>query len=288
MRSWPLLASLLLLAACGGRGCGDAELVPPVGELAPTLRYEKPPADSPGTLLELGPHLWEATYKKQGDAAGIHAGKVTVSRLVWAELDYYDFQEFGEEALRFEERRVGPSLYRRTSGDTRFGQFPGLPGATLILQRSLGAWRAVISPYGDHVAYLRGEDTTIDGRSVRVYSLGLAPQVAPSSESSLSLEAAANLAGLAVTPVDLSGLLYIDVETGNRLLAEIQGSFVPRRTVGNTDPSDAVQFTYRESRSVSQLAATILPPAAAQVRPSKASGLAFPRRPKTRPTRGAP
>jgi len=288
MRSWALLASLLLLAACGGRGCGDPELIPSVGEVGPALSYEQPPADSPGTLLELGPHLWEATFKKQGDAAGIHAGKVAVSRLVWAELDYYEFQEFGEEDLLFEERRVGPSLYRRTSGDTRFGEFPGLPGETLILQRSLGAWRAVISPYGDHVAYLRGEDTTIDGRSVRVYSLGLTPQVAPTSDGALSLEAAANLAGLAITPVELSGSLYVDVETGNRLLAEVEGSFVPRRIVGNTDPSDAIHFTYRESRSASQLAATILAPPAEQVRSSDASRKGLPRRAKTRPTPGAP
>lgn len=288
MRPWPLVASLVFLVACGGRGCGDVELTPPALDAGPTLRYEKPPADSPGTLLSLGPHLWEATFKKAGDASGIHASKVAISRLVWAELDYYEFQEFGEEDLRFEERRVGPSVYRRTAGDTRFGQFTGMPGDTLILQRSLSAWRAVISPYGDHVAYLRGEDTTIDGRSVRVYSLGLAPQVAPSSDGPLSLEAAANLAGLAVTPVELSGLIYVDVATGNRLLAEVQGSFVPRRTLGNVDPSDAVQFTYRESRSSSQLAATILAPSGDQVRAPRASGRRLPRRAKTRPTPGAP
>jgi len=288
MRFWPPLLVLFLLAACGGRGCGDAELEPPVADVGPSLRFEQPPADSPGTLLELGPHLWEATFKKKGDAAGIHPGKVAVSRLVWAELDYYEFQEFGEEDLRFEERRVGASLYRRTSRDARFGQFPGVPGDTLILQRSLNAWRAVISPYGDHVAYLRGEDTTIDGRPVRVFSLGLAPQVAPNSDGALSLEAAANLAGIAVTPVELTGLLYVDVETGNRLLAEVKGSYVPRRTVGNTDPSNAIHFTYRESRSPSQLAATILAPPEEQVRSSNPSGRGFARQPMTRPPATAP
>jgi hypothetical protein len=260
-----ILPLLFALAACGSRGCGD-EVPEAIDPLGPVARFERPPANSPGTLLSLGPHLWEATYNKRGDSAGIHGSKVATSRLVWAELDYYEFQEFGEDALRFEERRVGPSLFRRTSGDTLFGQLAGIPGDTLILQRSLAAWREVISPFGDQVAYRRLADSTIDGRAVRVYSLALAPQVAPPSEGPLSLEAAANLAGLAVTPVELSGSLYIDLQSGNRLLAEVEGRYVPRRTMGNTDPKDEVYFTYRESRSPSQLAPSIGAPPASQVR----------------------
>jgi hypothetical protein len=236
----------------------------------------------------LGPHLWEATLKKQGDAARIHASRVATSRLVWAELDYYEFQEFGKDNLRFEERRVGPAVFRRTSGDARFSELAGVPGDTMILQRSLSSWREVISPYGDQLAYQRGEDSTIDGRAVRVYSLGLAPQVAPTSDKNLSLEAAANLAGLAVTPVEVTGSLYVDIATGNRLLAEVEGSYVPRRTLGNTDPSDEVHFTYRESRSPSQLAAMILAPLADQVRSPKARGRSVPRRPKTSPASDVP
>ena len=135
-----LLLLLLLVTACGGRGCGD-DLPELADDLGPEVRFERPPPNSPGTLLALGPHLWESTFKKQGDASGIHASKVATGRLVWAELDYYEFQEFGEDALRFEERRVGPALFRRSSGDTRFSQLAGVPGDTLILQRSLSAWR---------------------------------------------------------------------------------------------------------------------------------------------------
>jgi hypothetical protein len=288
MRLAFLLSLLLLLVACGGRGCGDETPALVSDERRAEQHYEKPPANSPGTLLSLGPHLWEATLKKQGDAARIHASRVATSRLVWAELDYYEFQEFGKDSLRFEERRVGPAVFRRTSGDSLFSEFSGVPGDTLILQRSLSSWHEVISPYGDQLAYQRGENSTIDGRAVRVYSLGLAPQIAPQSDKDLSLEAAANLAGLAVTPVELTGSLYVDIATGNRLLAEVEGRYVPRRTLGNTDPSDEVHFTYRESRSPSQLAATILAPSADQVRSPKARGRSVPQRPKTFPGSGAP
>jgi len=288
MRLALLLSLLLLLVACSGRGCGDEIPTPVVDELGVEVHYENPPANSPGTLLSLGPHLWEATLKKRGDAARIHPSRVATSRLVWAELDYYEFQEFGKDSLRFEERRVGPAVFRRTSGDTRFSELAGMPGDTLILQRSLSSWHAVISPYGDQLAYQRGENSTIDGRAVWVYSLGLAPQIAPKADKELTLETAANLAGLAVTPVELSGSLYVDIATGNRLLAEVEGSYVPRRTLGNTDPSNEVHFTYRESRSPSQLAATILAPSAGQVRSPKPRNRSVPQRPKTVPGSGAP
>lgn len=255
---WTILM-LLVLSACADRGCGDDATVE-VQEAAVEGLYEQPPPNSPGTLRGLGPHLWEATLDKRGDSAGIHASKVATSRLVWAELDYYEFQDFGEDDLRFEEIRVGPGLFRRNSGDTNYQQLQGAPGDSIILLRTLGAWDEVISPFGDQVAYLRKQDTTIDGRAVRVYSVGLAPAVAPESDRPLTLEAAANLAGIAVTPVELAGLVYIDIETGNRLLAEVEGRYVPRRAMGNTDPTDEVHVSYRESRSPTQLAPTITAP----------------------------
>jgi len=287
LRNSALLLASIVLLGCGGRGCSD-QVVETIELSDPSVLYEQPAANSPGTLLSLGPHLWEATLDKRGDSAGIHASKVSTSRLVWAELGYYEFQEFGEDELRFEERRVGSDVFRRTSGDTLFQQLPGVPGQTLILQRTLTLWREVVSPFGDQLAYRRQEDTTLDGRAVRVYSLGLAPQVAPESDEVLSLEAAANLAGLAVTPIEVSGLLYVDIETGNRLLAEVEGRYVPRRTMGNLDPEDEVYFTYRESRSPSQLVPTIAAPEPSQRRPLRATQWPLGNRKNSRPVNSSP
>ncbi len=266
MRNAWLVLALLLLSSCSLPRCGGDSGSEAVLDSVVEQRFERPPANSPGTLRGLGPHLWESSLDKRGDAGGIHASKVATQRLVWAEIDYYECQDFGEDGVRFEERRVGPTLFRRNSADALFVQRPGTPGDSLILQRSLMAWDEVVSPFGDQLAYRREQDSAVDGRAVRVYSLSVAPPVAPSSDTKLSLDAAANLAGLAVTPLQLSGRVYVDIETGNRLLAEIEGRYVPRRMMGNIDPEDEVHFTYRESRSPSQLAPTIAAPPPHQVR----------------------
>ncbi|MEE2828717.1 MAG: hypothetical protein VX498_05990 [Myxococcota bacterium] len=282
MRRWCLFAVLLGLAGCAGSNCGD-EVAPVVESVDDAdVVYATPPPNSPGTLRGLGPHLWEATLDKRGDSAGIHGSRSATSRLVWAELDYYEFQEFGPDTLRFEEIRLGNNLFRRNSSEADYQQVRGTPGDAIILQRTLGAWKEVLSPFAQQAAFERQQDTTIDGRAVRVYRLRLAPPVAPSSDRTLSLEHAANLSGMAVTPIELSGRIYVDIETGNRLLAELEGRYVPRRVMGNTDPTDEVYVVYRESRSPTQLAPTIRAPDPSKVR-KKTRVLGRPLGPVTNP-----
>ena len=255
----PLLLTLLLglLQACSG---GGDDLQPADDDRAGAV-FERPPPTSPGTLRGLGPHVWEATFDRRGDRGNIAPSREATLRLVWSELDFYEFVEFGTDAdLRFEEIRLDESIYRRTSADGDYSILPGAPGDSIILQRSLREWERVISPFGDQAAFERMQDSTVEGRAVRVYRVSLAPLAAPEGGGPMGLEAAANRAGMAVTPISLDGLVYVDIETGNRLLAELEGRYVPRRVLGNVDPTDEVLVTYRESRSPTQLPPTITAP----------------------------
>jgi hypothetical protein len=240
--------------------------------------YERPPATSPGTVRGLGSHVFEATLDRRGDRQGIHPSRESTYRLVWAELDEYEFTEVGVDGhLMFHEICQGGELFRRISREAPFQVLPGIPGNSLILQRTLRPWQSVTSPFGDQVAFERLQDSTVEGRPVRVYRLSLAPPVAPVSDRPLSLDEAANRAGMANTPISLSGLVYVDIETGNRLLAEFEGRYVPRRVIGNTDPTDEVLVTYRESRSPTQLPPTVTAPPEDQVRRRTGPGM-VPRR----------
>ena len=265
-----------LLHACGGRG----DDVQPTDRDRPGAVFERPPPTSPGTLRGLGPHVWEATFDRRGDRGNIAPSREATLRLVWSELDYYEFVEFGEDSeLRFEEIRLDRSVYRRTSTSADYSVLPDAPGNSIILQRSLREWERAISPYGDQAAFERMQDSTVEGRPVRVYRLSLAPLAAPAGEVPVGLDAAANRAGMAVTPVSLSGLVYVDIETGNRLLAEVEGRYVPRRVRGNTDPTDEVLVTYRESRSPTQLPPTITAPPPDRVRDRTRPGIPGAREP---------
>jgi hypothetical protein len=240
--------------------------------------YERPPETSPGTLRGLGPHIWEATLDRRGDRQGIHPSRESVLRLVWAGLDEYEFIEFGEDAtLRFEEIRLDRDLFRRASTTADYSLLAGTPGDSIILQRTLRTWDSCVSPFGAQAAYERLADSTLDGRPVRVYGLALAPPIAPDAASGLTtLEAAANQAGMAVTPVSLTGRVYVDIETGNRLLAELEGRYVPRRVMGNTDPTDEVLISCKESRATTQLPPTITAPPPDRVKDRTRSGLPLP------------
>ena len=71
--------------------------------------------------------------------------------------------------------------------------------------------------------------------------------------------------GIVTTPVSLEGAVYVDVETGNRLLAELEGRFVPRKAVGGGDLADEVLISYRESRSLTGIPAEVKAPPARDV-----------------------
>ena len=269
------MAGLLwLLQGCGGGETG----VRAVDEDPGAAVYESPPATSPGTLRGLGSHVWEATFDRRADRGNIAPSREAILRLVWADLDYYEFVEFGQDGeLRFEEIRLDRSLYRRTSAAGKYAVLPGTPGDSIILQRSLREWERVISPFGDQLAYERMQDSTVEGRPVRVYRLSLAPMTAPDGERIVGLDAAANRAGMGVTPVSISGLVYVDIETGNRLLAEVEGRYVPRNVSGDAAPTDEVLVVYRESRSPTQLPPTVTAPPPDRIEDRTRRAIAGPR-----------
>ena len=180
-RRLPALAALaILLAACGSRG----ERMPDLPEDPDLLVAERPPESSPGTPLALEPGA--------GDRQGVHPSQTSTYRMVWSELDYYELIELGEDGeLRSEERRLGNDLFRRTSASADFLRLQGTSGDSLVLQRTLRPWSRVLGPFGDQVAYERLDDSTVEGRPVRVFRIALAPPLAPDPDRPMGLEAAA-------------------------------------------------------------------------------------------------
>ncbi len=269
MRASQLRACLSIVAIClagpGLSGCGGAPSVEPPPLEVEEVRFELPPRTSPGTLAALGPHLWEASFDRRGDRQGIQRSSEVVSRLVWAELDHYQFLQIANGRLIADERRVGRELYRRSNDESPYRLHHGVPGDSIILLRSLQLWEEAIAPFGDQLAFERGPDAVLEGRPVRSYTLRLAPAPAPVSALPVGPEVAASKAGRVSKPVALNGSVAIDEETGNRLLVELEGRYVPRAIVGGNDPTDEVLVTYRESRSLTGVPLAIEVPKGSQV-----------------------
>ncbi len=252
-----------------GAGCGDScspqERAPSGEMVSESVRYEMPPANSAGTLRSLGPHLWEATYDRRGDEQGIQLSRDSVARLIWADLDTYQFLQIDRGEVVHDEIRIGRDIYRRYSADDPYLSSKGVSGDSMILHRTLTMWDQAVAPFGEQVAYQRVEDGTVEGRAVRVYRLRLVPVASVDGVGTLSPERAATMMGIVTTPVSLEGAVYVDIETGNRLLAELEGRFVPRRVVGGGDLAQEVLVSYRESRSLTGIPAEVVAPSADSV-----------------------
>jgi hypothetical protein len=258
------------VTGCGG-GCGDGQVVAPKITLEETVRYEMPPAISAGSLRGLGPHLWEAVYDRRGDEGGMQPSRDSVSQLVWADLDSYQFLQIDSGEVVHDEIRIGRSIYRRHAGDEPYLLKSGVPGDSMILHRTLNMWKQAIAPFADQLAYERGDDGTLEGRAVRVYRLRLVPVPAVRGAELVSPDRAATMMGIVTTPLSLDGMVYVDIETGNRLLAELEGRFVPTAVVGGGDLAEEVLVSYRERRSLTGVSAEIkAPPPADVVDPSVA------------------
>ena len=251
----PARFALLLLAcslsACLDR-CGEQgpEALDPSDETDPALA---PPAMSAGTLRALGPHVWEATLDVRGDAAGRFPSREVSSELIWADLDRYQWEEI-RGGKRQRQRQVGTrSFTLRNDGLWRETWSPA--GGSFIHERTLTLWNQALGPFERRVAWRRLADDVIEERPVEVWRLELAPLPTVEGAEPLGPDEAADRLGLATNPRTLTGTVYVDAATGNRLLAELDGSFSIRRIVGGGDPDDLVTVVYRERRQVS-----IVPP----------------------------
>jgi len=260
---------LALALLCLGSGCGDGCAGPDqpvlVEERTEVVRYELPPANSAGTLRGLGPHLWESTYDRRGDEQGIQPSRDSVAQLIWADLDTYQFLQIDRGEVIHDEIRIGRDIYRRYSAEEPYLKGKGVPGDSMILHRTMGMWDQAIAPFADQLAYERVDDGTVEGRAVRVYRLRLVPVASLDGALPVSPERAATLMGIVTTPLSLEGAVYVDIETGNRLLAELEGRFVPRRSVGGGDLAQEVLVSYRESRSLTGIPAEVVAPLATEV-----------------------
>jgi len=213
---------------------------------------------SPGTVRALGSHVWEASLDRRGDRSGKFGSKEVVGRLVWAELDLYEYQQIEGGSLALEERQIDNDRYRRTSAGAPWQLSRAASGDSTVLMKPLSLWNEALRPLGEQVAWTRQDDTTVEGRPARVYKLQMAPLTATDSASSPA--DAARRKGLSMIPLAVEGIAYIDDETGNRLLAELEIRFVPRVVADRADPLDEVLVTYRESRSITPLPPDIVEP----------------------------
>lgn len=220
---------------------------------------------SPGTLRGLGSHLWEATLEQEGDEGGRYPTQEVTARLVWAELDVYSYEEFDAGRLRLQERRIDRDKFRRTSADAPWIKSLGTSGDSRVLGRTTALWSRALQPFDALAAWERMPDDVFESRPVRVYRIQLGAPPAPDGDLPMTPDQAQARLARGTTPVALEGLVYVDQETGNRLLAELDGRFVPFASATGHDVDDEVAVVYRESRSITPLPPDVLPPPAATV-----------------------
>ncbi len=275
-----VVACVLAAVLCGGcfDGCGDDTPTVETPEEGGVDLVAGPPAMSVGTLRGLGSHVWEASFELRGDRAGVWPSREISSKLIWSELDFWDFEEKTTGTVR-RERQVDRDLFRQSANATRWTRSPAPPGNSLILRRSLSLWDQAMTGFGPQLAWRDAGEEVLEGRPVRVLRIELAPLPAPDGPLPMDPTIAGNRMGLSTTPLQVSGTVYVDVQTGNRLLAEVEGSFIARAIAGGRDPTDEVHVTYREKRTLTTLPPTISsPPAELIIVPQRR-----PRSPNTKP-----
>jgi hypothetical protein len=253
-----------------------------------------PPPNSPGTLRELGPHVWEAVYEVRSDAGGSVPSRETTMRLVWAELDHYESMTLESGELRGHTIRVGRDIWSKPRAGGPFFRSSGVPGDSRILFYTLQFWDQAFHFFESQAAWERLPDADVDGRPAHVYRITRAPAQAAESGLPESPEEAAARLGLPATLVALEGRVWIDAATGNRLVAEFEGRYVPRggsrpSSAADKDPTAEVHVSYRETRSLTPLPPQITPPPQEEVEDRRSSELPrLPGSPPRQPQRPRP
>jgi hypothetical protein len=120
-----------------------------------------------------------------------------------------------------------------------------------------------------------------------VYRVRLGAPPAPDGALPMTPDQAQARLARSVTPLELEGRVYVDVETGNRLLAELEGRFVPFVTSTGHDLTDEVSVLYRERRSITPLPPDVVaPPPERVVDRTRAGRPLRPRPPGAKPPGG--
>jgi hypothetical protein len=219
-----------------------------------------PPPMSPGTLRALGPHVFEATLDQAGDRQGAFGSRDAGVRLSWAELDTYSFREVDSGRLVREEIRIDRDLYRRASETGPYQLLDGVPGDSLILHRTITLWESALGPFSQQASFEEQKESTIEGRPVKVWRVTMAPAPTAAADLPVAPEVAARMLGRTTTVLSLTGSVYVDIETNNRLLAELEGRFVPRADGTGSTVTDEVHVTYRERRILLDVPEDVVPP----------------------------
>ena len=172
--------AIVLLGGCldGCNGCKDDGPTAETSVEGGSATVNGPPAMSVGTLRGLGSHVWEATFELRGDRAGIWPSREVVSKIIWSELDFWEYEQRTSGALR-RERQVDRELFRQSANDSRWRLTAVPAGNSLILRRSLQLWDQAMTGFGPQVAWRELGEEVLDGRPVRVLRVELAPLPAP-------------------------------------------------------------------------------------------------------------
>jgi hypothetical protein len=246
-------------------------------------KLDLPQVMSPGTLRGLGAHLWEATLDQKGDARGRFGSRFMTARLVWAELDVYDYEELVNGEVGLQERRIDRHKWRRTSAEAPWVKSLGTSGDSLILGRTTQPWSLAMQPFEELATWERLPDELVEARPVRVYRVRLGAPPALEGDVPLTPDQTQARMSRSTTPLSLEGRVYVDIETGNRLLAELDGRFVPFLSSTGHDLTDEVSIVYRERRSI-----TPLPPDVVEPPPERVVDRTQPRQPQRRLPPGTP
>jgi hypothetical protein len=252
-----LVLFVSLLVSCDRTQDGEVEI-----DLPEVVLAEIPPAMSPGTLRGLGPHIFEATLDQAGDRLGSYPAQDVGVRLAWSELDTYSYREINKGSIVREEIRIGPDLYRRGTDSAPYQRFDGVPGDSIILYSTVQLFDSALGPFDEQVAFDPQPDSTIEGRPVKVWRVTLIPASAPDTARPVGPDAADSLLGRGTKPISLSGLVSVDIETGNRLLVELEGRFLPRSAGGDTEVVNEVHVVYRERRILLNVPEDVFAPSA--------------------------
>jgi hypothetical protein len=274
------LLALVLLLGCPRQDTGRVDHAE--GEVAEDL----PPPMSPGTLLGLGPQTWVATFRREGDGTGRVGSQDISAKLIWSDIERFEFVEYDGEDLREHEIRLLGQRWRRTSAEAPWVLTQAPPPDALRLSSTTSLATESLNAFINQLAWERVGEEAVDGRPAVRWHLGLAPAPLPAgTDKPQGLREAAIRSGQQATPVSLDGDVWVDLATGNRLRGRWSGSYLPLG-VRDEEFLAEVKVSYEESRTLHDAPPLVTPPKEGKVIDRSEPPVPQLRRPPARPRPG--
>lgn len=203
------------------------------GTVAPTPEVVTPERASEqvtfGTLQDIGAFTFEYSTRDARTASGTTTVREAAGSLKWKDRDRWEYTTVQDGVPATHWLVYDARAYQALSGGPL--RLKGDP-EPLRAQLALGwdPWDDVVAITGGRITYGAGVPETLDGRDAMRHTLSLTP-VPPPRRASARL-------GAALSPVTLSGQVWIDTATSVRLMAdlEVTASNVPPMPA--PDPAD--------------------------------------------------